>query len=477
MSTPLITPGTFSGLNSIDLNSGIFDLVQFNPETMQMEMKYNAVLTPEEKAAKNNLVGLLVDPVTGEVAPDETQYALMDIAAALSGSPGSFIKGQNKPSYKEVNGEIVPTDETITIDQFYAATDGLTGSDYLNAVNQLPPVTNLTLQQQRDLKRDQGLAVVKRQNDRDKRSLQRNLTNIGRGVDLFTGGTGIGTAIGASLGGADVDDALKEGFKTAGVYAAGSNALDAAYNVANPETAMAEAAKAAPPKTVAGTAKENISKGIGTVASGAKDVLDMITPEGSTEEGGIINTITTGAKAVGDFVEDEVKGLGEAVGIDKEKRDDIREDLSDAGDTVKEVVAGEDGKIGIPSLLAGAGGALLLDQLLNQDSSADNYNQFLTEYEQAKPNFTGFAPIGAAIPRVGLPVQGFAAGGLNDLVPFQAHGQISGPGTGTSDSIPAYLSDGEFVMTAKAVEGLGNGDKNKGAAKMYAMMDKFESMA
>ena len=30
-------------------------------------------------------------------------------------------------------------------------------------------------------------------------------------------------------------------------------------------------------------------------------------------------------------------------------------------------------------------------------------------------------------------------------------GEIVGPGTGTSDSIPAMLSDGEFVMTAKAV--------------------------
>lgn len=56
-------------------------------------------------------------------------------------------------------------------------------------------------------------------------------------------------------------------------------------------------------------------------------------------------------------------------------------------------------------------------------------------------------------------------------------GHIIGPGTGTSDSIPAYLSDGEFVMTADAVKGAGNGDRKKGAAKMYAMMNKFEGMA
>jgi len=56
-------------------------------------------------------------------------------------------------------------------------------------------------------------------------------------------------------------------------------------------------------------------------------------------------------------------------------------------------------------------------------------------------------------------------------------GAIDGPGTGTSDSIPAKLSDGEFVMTAKAVRGAGNGDRAKGAKKMYGIMHKFERMA
>ena len=54
-------------------------------------------------------------------------------------------------------------------------------------------------------------------------------------------------------------------------------------------------------------------------------------------------------------------------------------------------------------------------------------------------------------------------------------GEISGPGTGTSDSIPAMLSDGEFVMTAKAVKGAGNGDRMEGARKMYEMMDQLEA--
>lgn len=59
----------------------------------------------------------------------------------------------------------------------------------------------------------------------------------------------------------------------------------------------------------------------------------------------------------------------------------------------------------------------------------------------------------------------------------KAGGHIAGPGTGTSDSIPARLSDGEFVMTAAAVRGAGNGDRMKGARKMYELMHKFERMA
>jgi len=82
------------------------------------------------------------------------------------------------------------------------------------------------------------------------------------------------------------------------------------------------------------------------------------------------------------------------------------------------------------------------------------------------------------------PVQQAAMGGEMDLMNdprLQAarmfprrDGYISGPGTETSDDIPAMLSDGEFVMTAKAVRGLGNGSRKQGVRKMYDMMRAFE---
>ncbi len=85
----------------------------------------------------------------------------------------------------------------------------------------------------------------------------------------------------------------------------------------------------------------------------------------------------------------------------------------------------------------------------------------------------------------GTPVMA-ARGGI---IGAAAGGMISGPGTGKSDSIPAAiyqdggrvqearLSDGEFVMTADAVKGAGGGNRAKGAAEMYKMMNRFERRA
>jgi hypothetical protein len=50
---------------------------------------------------------------------------------------------------------------------------------------------------------------------------------------------------------------------------------------------------------------------------------------------------------------------------------------------------------------------------------------------------------------------------------FSGEGEVEGPGTGVSDSIPARLSDGEFVMTQKATEQIG-------ADNLQSLMDEAE---
>ena len=72
------------------------------------------------------------------------------------------------------------------------------------------------------------------------------------------------------------------------------------------------------------------------------------------------------------------------------------------------------------------------------------------------------------------PPTGRAKGGSMDKEFPRKTGPINGPGTGTSDDIPAMLSDGEFVFTAKAVRGMGDGSRRKGAQRMYALMRKLE---
>mgnify|MGYP003626051891 FL=1 len=69
-----------------------------------------------------------------------------------------------------------------------------------------------------------------------------------------------------------------------------------------------------------------------------------------------------------------------------------------------------------------------------------------------------------------------AAGGPMESFPRRT-GYIAGPGTETSDDIPAMLSDGEFVMNAKAVRGAGNGSREQGVRNMYQMMRAFEGGA
>jgi len=101
-----------------------------------------------------------------------------------------------------------------------------------------------------------------------------------------------------------------------------------------------------------------------------------------------------------------------------------------------------------------------------------------------------FAAMGGPIDR-----QYFNKGGIAAVreLDMRDGGESAGPGTGTSDDIPAMLSDGEFVMTAKATRGAGafdlnktksgielisggNSSREKGVENMRELMDIFEAI-
>ena len=70
-----------------------------------------------------------------------------------------------------------------------------------------------------------------------------------------------------------------------------------------------------------------------------------------------------------------------------------------------------------------------------------------------------------------------AEGGLMDDSYPRRDLLVEGPGTERSDDIPAMLSDGEFVMNARAVRGAdptGQGDRYRGAQNLYSLMRDFE---
>ena len=116
----------------------------------------------------------------------------------------------------------------------------------------------------------------------------------------------------------------------------------------------------------------------------------------------------------------------------------------------------------------------------------------------AQPNYVPVGPPG------GMPPGGMPPGAIPPgFMPFNQYnqiatvagggfprknGQIAGPGTETSDDIPAMLSDGEFVVNAKAVRGIGNllgrkkpkskrEERMEGARMMYALQRAGEQAA
>ena len=145
-----------------------------------------------------------------------------------------------------------------------------------------------------------------------------------------------------------------------------------------------------------------------------------------------------------------------------------------------------------PALYAGLTALPLAEQFLTPQEEEEDTGGYenLYAYDPAAyqiGSITGYNPQGYYMPTYaaegGEMVTGFAQGSGQQIKhpdgKIKEHpkriGEIVGPGTGTSDDIPAMLSDGEFVMTAKAVRNAGNGSRKEGAKNMYKMMKSLEN--
>ena len=113
-------------------------------------------------------------------------------------------------------------------------------------------------------------------------------------------------------------------------------------------------------------------------------------------------------------------------------------------------------------------------QGLPEFESIEDYFDFVSTTDD--DDFYGGFPIMAAEGGIAS-LPHFAGGNMVENFP-RVGGQISGPGTERSDDIPAMLSDGEFVVNARGLRGLGkiNGaggskadQRREGARTMYAL--------
>ena len=129
-----------------------------------------------------------------------------------------------------------------------------------------------------------------------------------------------------------------------------------------------------------------------------------------------------------------------------------------------------------PAAIAAAEQNELMKQMREMYPNADEkqlQELVLRQTVKAPTNYQGFEDM--QVQSELIPLNRAVGGGVRDL--RQAGGMSLGPGTEKSDDIPAMLSDGEFVMTSRAVRGLGNGNRKLGAKRMYDMMHRAERNA
>ena len=99
---------------------------------------------------------------------------------------------------------------------------------------------------------------------------------------------------------------------------------------------------------------------------------------------------------------------------------------------------------------------------------------FLPQEQFVRPGF--FSPFAAAEGGIAeLPQVRMLEGGMPEIDYRQSGGFVPMGKKEKADDVPAMLSKNEFVMTADAVRGMGDGNVEKGAQRMYDQMRQLEN--
>ena len=172
--------------------------------------------------------------------------------------------------------------------------------------------------------------------------------------------------------------------------------------------------------------------------------------------------------------------------IDRYKQQQLQNFRTTANEGGKFPDLNEDGKITQADILKGRGvfqeGGSMDDQMImamtvkpmeSDDKMEDNYTKFimeeaLTEEEEDMlvSKLEQDEQLAVLFDKV-----------IDVAQEFAGSGPVEGPGSGVSDSIPARLSDGEFVFTAKATEEIGADELMRMMKDAEAAADKRQGMA
>jgi len=279
------------------------------------------------------------------------------------------------------------------------------------------------------------------------KSFKKMLAPIGGAVGFALGGpmgAAIGSGIGSLAGGGDVEDALK-------AAALGGISGYAAKGFGFGQGTGQGIERLLPSYTSKGVTTSAL--GFGPTSTNVVQKLGAGMPEGTAlmpgDKKGIFSMFDD--MSMGTKLGLGAAGLGLLGGLGEEEEGEARPiDYGPSGEAFGTVV-GRSGNV----------------YDVKDPTDLRQYRRELQELQ--KPGYDYYTDPYAPVARS----SGYADGG--DV--HAGGGEVDGPGTGTSDSVPARLSDGEFVLTAKAVRGAGNGDRNIGAARLYDMMSELEATA
>ena len=261
---------------------------------------------------------------------------------------------------------------------------------------------------------------------------------IGAGLGFLAGGPVLGSAIGGGLGSLVAGRSPQEALKFAALSGLTGGALSKFGGLQ-----AGQGLGGLFPKATA--VPSNILQ---AAQGGNKLVLRDAIMKGAVQKPGVLGSIVNFAKANPLKTASAVLGLGALAGAgEEEKKKSQFEDVYGTMDPLRDL---DD---------AGIGGVTTVP------------------FSQYGPNLLNRA--------MGGEINGLKQIGLNKGGFPRKNGKIAGPGTETSDDIPAMLSDGEFVINAKTVRGLGRAmggegtkeSRDRGSKFLYSLQRKYGDRA